>query len=83
MNCFDCVEERYMLNIHMKDDEDIKKILDLKTNLYKEIQGDWLIFYIEDDSDFQILCEDISVIRRLLYRLKYEAENCFKKDILF
>ncbi len=76
MNCFDSVEERYMLNIHIKKPDDIKKVLSVKTNLYKEIQGDWLIFYMEDDSDFQLLKEGIPAVRAEIYRIKYEEENC-------
>ncbi len=79
MNCFDSVEERYMLNIHIKKADDIKKVLSVKTNLYKEIQGDWLIFYMEDDSDFQLLKEDIPAVRAEIYRIKYEEENCSNK----
>ena len=79
MNCFDSVEERYMLNIHVKKREDIKKILSVKTNLYKEVQGDWLIFYMEDDADFYLLREDIPAVKAELYRVKYEEENCTGK----
>ena len=81
MNCFDSIEERYLLNIHLKNSEDIQKILDIKTSLYKEIQGDWLVFFMDDDSDFLLLYDDIKAIRHELYRLKYEAENCFRKNL--
>ena len=79
MNCFDYVEERYMLNIRRKKPEDVERLLSVKTNLYKEIQGDWLIFYMEDDSDFQFLKEDIPAVRAALYRIKYEEQNCSNK----
>lgn len=81
MNCFDSVEERYMLNIHLKNKKDIRKILDVQTSLYKEIQGDWLVFFMDDDSDFLLLYDDIRSVRDELYRLKYEAENCFYDNL--